>query len=435
MMKTNNALRLLAMLFVVTGLVLFSGCSDDDEPDCDELTWYADTDSDGLGDPNSTELACDQPTGFVANSDDDDDTTPYVEPTETLAQIIAGNTNLSTLSEFVNADEDLKAIIEGTTAHTVFLPNDDAFTKLLATLGAEDFSQIRADIVAIVLRFHFVVGEHLTASFSPTGPLTTLQTEQIAFGVTTEDETVITTGGSDTEVIILEGDIRATNGVGHIVETILIPPSVFATIGANLGKLSQPVLLTSAFSEIGDLVALADTEVPDGSLSIAQILASSAQGVNEESKYTAFLPANEVLAGVAALQGIDVATLIGSIAPDAASARGFLLNHITEGQILGSDLPQDAGGAGSAITMLTGLSLTPINVGVSESVPSGFVLAVDPTDQSTYIPLFAVDAYKAIIPDPADTDPSDGQDVIELPGAVNGSLHVAAPITASPGGS
>ncbi|MBP2832610.1 RHS repeat-associated core domain-containing protein [Aquimarina sp. U1-2] len=33
-------------------------------------TWYADTDDDGLGDPNTTQRACSQPEGYVANADD-----------------------------------------------------------------------------------------------------------------------------------------------------------------------------------------------------------------------------------------------------------------------------------------------------------------------------------------------------------------------------
>ena len=37
-------------------------------------TWYEDLDSDGLGNPEIDSLSCDQPDGFVSNSDDDDDT-------------------------------------------------------------------------------------------------------------------------------------------------------------------------------------------------------------------------------------------------------------------------------------------------------------------------------------------------------------------------
>lgn len=40
----------------------------------DGLTWYADSDRDGYGDPSSTNLACSEPPGFVSNSRDCDDT-------------------------------------------------------------------------------------------------------------------------------------------------------------------------------------------------------------------------------------------------------------------------------------------------------------------------------------------------------------------------
>jgi len=45
--------------------------------DCDgtlPYTWYADSDSDGLGDPNNSTESCEQPAGFVSNAADNDDT-------------------------------------------------------------------------------------------------------------------------------------------------------------------------------------------------------------------------------------------------------------------------------------------------------------------------------------------------------------------------
>lgn len=60
------------MLFLLGTLILISSCKDDDEP-CTETTWYQDADGDGLGNPDVTFESCEAPTGYVANADDDDD--------------------------------------------------------------------------------------------------------------------------------------------------------------------------------------------------------------------------------------------------------------------------------------------------------------------------------------------------------------------------
>ena len=60
---------------------------DEVDNDCDgdtdegvQLTWYADTDSDGHGDPDSPVQACDPPSGTVAGDDDCDDTDSTINP-------------------------------------------------------------------------------------------------------------------------------------------------------------------------------------------------------------------------------------------------------------------------------------------------------------------------------------------------------------------
>ncbi len=49
----------------------FTACQDDS---CTPLSWYEDADGDGLGNPNVTQSACDQPDGYVDNNSDPNDT-------------------------------------------------------------------------------------------------------------------------------------------------------------------------------------------------------------------------------------------------------------------------------------------------------------------------------------------------------------------------
>jgi formylglycine-generating enzyme required for sulfatase activity len=54
---------------------------DDTDPDSlDALSWYQDSDSDGYGDPSSSQLACIQPKGWVSDNTDCDDTSGTFHP-------------------------------------------------------------------------------------------------------------------------------------------------------------------------------------------------------------------------------------------------------------------------------------------------------------------------------------------------------------------
>ena len=79
----NSKLSHISLLIVlVSGTFLINSCKQASEP-CVEKTWYLDADKDGLGDKNKSYQACDQPTGYVANSTDDND-----EPNKTPVSII-----------------------------------------------------------------------------------------------------------------------------------------------------------------------------------------------------------------------------------------------------------------------------------------------------------------------------------------------------------
>lgn len=76
----KKTLLIFSMLIVCFGL--FQACNDKDESPCTELTWYQDSDGDGLGNPDASLTACEQPEGYVENADDPDDssTGPVLHP-------------------------------------------------------------------------------------------------------------------------------------------------------------------------------------------------------------------------------------------------------------------------------------------------------------------------------------------------------------------
>ena len=66
---------------LIMGLVIFTAlnlsCSKADDP-CVKKTWYKDADGDGKGNKAAPLEACEQPVGYVANSDDDNDSVAQV---------------------------------------------------------------------------------------------------------------------------------------------------------------------------------------------------------------------------------------------------------------------------------------------------------------------------------------------------------------------
>ncbi len=90
----------------VISIALFTmySCGDDEEA-CTESTWFEDADGDGLGNADVSLQDCDQPTGYVADNTDTDDTggSSLVEGTTPVSAFDEFNTDAVTVS--FNGDE------------------------------------------------------------------------------------------------------------------------------------------------------------------------------------------------------------------------------------------------------------------------------------------------------------------------------------------
>ena len=132
---------------------------------------------------------------------------------KTVAQTIAANPQLTTASRLIS-EAGLTDTLQGTGPFTVFVPNDEAFKAVPPTM-IDALGKDKARLKA-VLSYHVVPGT-LTSGDVKNGPVRTTQGGELSLyrsgAFVTADEAVVTTA-----------DVRATNGVVHIVDKVLMPP-------------------------------------------------------------------------------------------------------------------------------------------------------------------------------------------------------------------
>ena len=131
----------------------------------------------------------------------------------TVAETIAANPQLSTLNGLI-VKAGLTDTLKGAGPFTVFAPSNEAFAKV----PAKTMEMLAANPVQLksVLTFHVVPGKTMAADVKNANAKTlngaTVALSKAGDFVTVEGAMVTT------------GDIAATNGVVHIVDTVLLPP-------------------------------------------------------------------------------------------------------------------------------------------------------------------------------------------------------------------
>lgn len=73
--------------------------------DCLPAMWFADTDGDGFGNAATSQFTCPQPSGFVANSDDCDDSDDAIGPGSTWYRDLDGDENGDHADSMVSCDQ------------------------------------------------------------------------------------------------------------------------------------------------------------------------------------------------------------------------------------------------------------------------------------------------------------------------------------------
>ncbi len=364
----QNSIKALAMLAIAFGILSTTSCDDgEDGPDCTtEITFYADADGDGLGALAETQMACEQPEGYVSNSNDWDDAT--ASNTQSVYDIVAAIPSLDSLQKYLDVYPDLVGLLDGTGTFTLFAPDNAAFISLLATPGfPSNITSINPDIIKNVLAYHVAVTVYESTDLTAGTQITTASQGGEKITVTSQGN--LGTGSSNPQIEVGTADIAASNGVVHITKSVLIPPTVGATLTPILGTPAGTLLLGAPFSILAQAILKADTfATVNGAATLVSILSG-------EDVITVFAPTNEtfyVAAGVAAgdSEAVIDAKIKGFLAAFTGQQfYGIVANHVVirETTITTAELvtgAEFATAAGGTLTIFNNTSIVPADNGL-----------------------------------------------------------------------
>jgi len=150
-------------------------------------------------------------------------------------------TQLVAALQYVDAEEQTQLVdlfVNGKGQRTVFAPTDAAFGRLYALasdlLGTpiDAITDLPSDLVLQVLLYHVTTGRRGANSVVPPQDVRTIETlGGSAFQVTPEGEIRDALMAAEVpNARIVTADIQASNGVVHVIDQVLLPPSVVAAL-------------------------------------------------------------------------------------------------------------------------------------------------------------------------------------------------------------
>ena len=139
-------------------------------------------------------------------------------PTASLTVLAPIDTAFSTLVIAVGSAGLVTALATPTPLKTVFAPTNDAFAAIAGTVAGLSVPQLTT-----VLTYH-VLGSQVLSSGPPFGtPVTTLSGQTIRINAGTAPAIATITDTTSTSAQISAVDIRASNGVIHVINKVLLP--------------------------------------------------------------------------------------------------------------------------------------------------------------------------------------------------------------------
>jgi len=180
-----------------------------------------------------------------------------------IVELAQATGDLSTLVQAVVAGE-LTDALSGAGPFTVFAPNNNAFSNIQAKVTELLKAENKAELVK-VLKYHVVSGSNMAADLTDGMQLETLEGGKLSVSVGNDGVTI---GAAK----VAAADNKASNGVVHIIDAVLVPPESDSGSSKNIVQLAQATAdlstlvsalsqadLTETLSEAGPFTVFAPT--------------------------------------------------------------------------------------------------------------------------------------------------------------------------------
>ena len=235
------------------------------------------------------------------------------------------------------AHADLVTALEGDGPFTVFAPTDDAFADAGIDLAAFNTTELNATLTDILL-YHVYSGSAVMAADVTDGlTVEMMNGDNASFSVS--NGTVMIESAT-----VTSADVLASNGVIHVIDTVLMPPA-------------EPA--------IPDIPTVASGTGVHTSLVAAIVQAGLLETLQGDGPFTVFAPTDQAFTDA----GVDLADFDGD--EGAAALANILAYHVTMG-VVTSDALTD----GMSVTMLNQEETT-VTIGSNVMINDAHVTTAD----------------------------------------------------------
>jgi transforming growth factor-beta-induced protein len=246
-----------------------------------------------------------------------DDDVEEMMATESIVALAQGNADLTSLVTALTKYPDLVSTLSGNGSYTVFAPTNAAFASLLTAIGQTSINDIPESVLKSVLQYHVVANATVLSTQLTNGDVTTASGENVTVNISSGVKL-------NASANVVAADVKATNGVVHVIDAVLVPPSIAPVVGTIVA----PAYFNKNFSTLVAAVVQAD---------LLQTLLSTT------NQLTLFAPTNEAFAAA------GITALPANNATGNALLTSILKYHVIAGpsEIKAADI---ASGASSATT-------------------------------------------------------------------------------------